>query len=476
MTKILLTGATGYVGGRLLNLLEGTNFQLSCLTRHPESLRSRVQQSTEVLKGDVLDSKSVDIAMRGVNVAYYLVHSMSSGKDFEQKDRQAAHHFGAAAKKNGVERIIYLGGLGKSENKLSPHLRSRHEVGNILRSYGVKVIELRASVVIGSGSLSFEMIRALVERLPVMITPRWVRVMTQPISIQNLLAYLKQAIQINIDESQIFEIGGTEQVSYGDLMQEYARQRGHQRFMIPVPLLTPRLSGLWLGLVTPIYATTGRTLVNSIQHPTVVIDNTAQKYFNVKLDNVKAAIDNAIKNEDKEFAQTRWCDAVSSGQIEEKWGGVRFGSRIVDSKSIRTSASMESAFKPIRMIGGKSGWYYGNFLWKIRGAIDLLMGGVGVRRGRRRPDHIKIGDPLDFWRVEDYRENLLLRLRAEMKIPGRAWLQFEVKDEGESRVIRQTAIFDPLGLSGQLYWTLLYPVHQLIFNGMLHKIKKKAEQ
>jgi hypothetical protein len=337
-------------------------------------------------------------------------------------------------------------------------------------------VELRASIVIGSGSLSFEMVRALVERLPVMITPRWVRVQTQPIAIGDLLRFLVKAIDLSVNESKIFEIGGRDQVSYGEIMGEYARQRGLKRFMIPVPVLTPHLSGLWLGLVTPVYARIGQTLVKSIQHPTVVHDHSADVLFGITPQGVKEAIENALKNEDQEFAQTRWCDAISSGGLTEKWGGDQFGTRIVDSRSIRVSVASFQAFDPIKKIGGTNGWYWGTFLWKLRGYLDLLIGGVGLRRGRRHFTEIAVGEALDFWRVEAFEPNKLLRLKAEMKLPGRAWLQFEVEEQTNGSLIRQTAIFDPSGIGGLLYWYLLYPVHKLIFSKMLKKIKERADR
>lgn len=472
---ILLTGATGYVGGRLLKALEKSGFSLRCLVRRPENLRALANPSTEIVRGDVSDLASLNSALAGIDTAFYLIHSMQEGEHFEELERSGAENFARAAQSQSVKRIIYLGGLGDDQLDLSPHLRSRHAVGAILRSFGGVCVELRASIVIGSGSLSFEMVRALVERLPVMITPRWVRVQTQPIAINDLLHFLVKAIDLPLKESKIFEIGGRDQVSYGEMMAEYARQRGLKRFMIPVPVLTPHLSGLWLGLVTPVYARIGQTLVKSIQHPTVVQDHSADGVFGITPVGVKEAIANALKNEDQEFAQTRWCDAVSSGGLSEKWGGDQLGTRIVDSRSERVSVSVARAFDPIKKIGGGTGWYWGTFLWKLRGYLDLLMGGVGLRRGRRHPTEITVGEALDFWRVEAFEPNKLLRLKAEMKLPGRAWLQFEVEHDGEGSLIRQTAIFDPSGIAGLLYWYLLYPVHKMIFSGMLRKIKQQAE-
>jgi uncharacterized protein YbjT (DUF2867 family) len=471
--KVLLTGATGYVGGRLLKVLEKSDVNLRCMVRRPENLLAKVNPSTEIVTGDVSDLKSLNHALLGIDTAFYLIHSMQEGERFEELDRIGAENFAQAAKLQGVKRIIYLGGLGDDRLNLSPHLRSRQTVGKILRSFGGICLELRASIVIGSGSLSFEMVRALVERLPVMITPRWVRIQAQPIAIGDLIQFLVKAMDLPVTESKIYEIGGRDKVSYGEIMQEYASQRGLKRFMIPVPLLTPRLSGLWLGLVTPIYARIGQTLVKSIQHPTVIQDPSAELAFGIAPRGLKEAIRDALRNEDQEFAQTRWCDAVSSGGLTEKWGGDQFGTRIVDSRSVHVDVSASRAFEPIQKIGGTQGWYYGTFLWKLRGYIDLLWGGVGLRRGRRHPTEINVGDALDFWRVEIFEPNKILRLRAEMKLPGRAWLQFEVKEEGDQSIVRQTAIFDPSGIGGLLYWYLLYPIHKLIFAGMLREIKNR---
>jgi uncharacterized protein YbjT (DUF2867 family) len=485
---ILVTGATGYVGGRLVAALEAEGAPVRCLARHPEHLRARVAATTEVVRGDVLDAASLraafgpddstrgagDAARTDVDVAYYLVHSMGAAADFEANDRRAAANFGAAARAAGVRRIVYLGGLGDDRPDLSAHLRSRHEVGAILRESGVPTIELRASIVIGSGSLSFEMVRALVERLPVMVTPRWVSVRAQPIAIGDLLRYLLAARTVAIDGDGIFEIGGADRVSYGDLMREYARQRGLRRWMIPVPVLTPRLSSLWLGLVTPLYARVGRKLIDSIRHETVVRDDRAARVFGIVPTGVSDAIAAALRNEDAEFAATRWSDALSAAGAGTDWESVRFGNRLVDSRTARVPVPPPAAFAPIRRIGGRRGWYFVDWLWDLRGLLDLLVGGVGHRRVRRDPESFRIGDTVDWWRVEAYDPDHLLRLRAEMKVPGRAWLEFEVTPEGGGSVIRQTALFDPVGLAGLAYWWGIYPLHQLVFRGMLRAIARAA--
>jgi uncharacterized protein YbjT (DUF2867 family) len=471
--SILVTGATGYVGGRLWRRLEADGRRVRCLVRRQSVLASRVNAATEVVHGDVLDAESLGPALAGVESAYYLIHSMGTGGDFEDQDRIAAHNFARAARRAGVRRIIYLGGLGHGQ-ELSPHLRSRHEVGEILRESGVPVVELRASIVIGSGSLSFELIRALVERLPVMITPRWVEIEAQPIAVDDLLAYLIAALDVPLAESRVFEIGGADRVSYGDLMREYARQRGLQRPMFRVPVLTPRLSSLWLGLVTPLYARVGRKLIESIKHPTIVRDRSALEVFPVKPRGSREAIAAAIRNEDREIAESRWYDAFSSGGEARNLARVRFGNRIIDSRTRDIDVSPEDAFAPIRRIGGDTGWYAYDWLWRLRGFVDLLVSGVGVRRGRPEPDELHVGDALDFWRVEAYEPGRLLRLAAEMKLPGRAWLEFEVVPRDGGATIRQTALFDPVGLGGLVYWYGLYPLHSLVFSGLIRGIVRGA--
>lgn len=567
-----LTGGTGYVGGRLLSLLEARGHRLRCLARRPERLQDRVGPTTEVIRADVLDRQSLGPALDGLEVAYYLVHNMGDSDDFEEKDREGALNFAAAARKSSLQRIIYLGGLGDPATGLSAHLRSRQEVGRILREESdTQVIELRASIIIGSGSLSFELIRALVERLPVMICPRWVSTPTQPIAIEDVLEYLIAAIDLPGTESRIIEIGGPDRVSYGDLMQEYAKQRGLRRRIISVPVLTPYLSSLWLGLVTPIYARIGQKLIDGLRHPTVVRDPAARELFSIEPRGLAEAIRRAIEHEDHEMAETRWFDAVSAGVRPPHWGGRHFGSRIVDTRVTEVDLSPEEAFEPIQEIGGEKGWYFGDWLWNLRGAMDIILGGVGMRRGRRDPVRVNVGDPIDCWRVESIEPGKKLRLAAEMRLPGRAWLEFEVSEKSEEKVtqepqhqgktpehegippqeiqpghhekpktvyerdlpdgaklheehlhpeayrahdkpvveppssdattttepqkktttesykpheprkkthtqIRQTAIFDPLGIGGRLYWYALYPLHKMVFSGMLKGIARAAQK
>jgi uncharacterized protein YbjT (DUF2867 family) len=470
--KILLTGATGYVGGRFLKKLESQGYAVRCLVRHPEYLKSKIGTLTELFEGDLLHKDTLEQAMAGMDVAFYLVHSMGTRGVFEEDEKRCADNFIHAAKKSRIRKIIYLGALGHG-TKLSPHLKSRQDVGDILRSSGLPVIEFRASIIIGSGSLSFEMIRALVERLPVMTTPRWVNVLAQPIAIEDVLEYLAQAIPLPVQESCVFEIGGPEKMSYLSLMKEYGRQKDLKRWIIPVPVLSPGLSSLWLGLITPLYARVGRKLIDSIRHETTVQDPQALRVFSIKPMSIPAAMKRALKNEDQEFGATRWSDAVSLSATRS-WGGARFGNRLVDSRQKEVAVSTEQAFEVIRHIGGKNGWHYANWLWHLRGFLDLLIGGVGIRRGRQNPEKISVGDVIDSWRVERYEPGKSLRLVSEMKLPGRAWLDFEIRPTQSGCRIVQTASFDPAGLSGLAYWYSVWPLHQLVFAGMLKGIADRC--
>ncbi|OGF09166.1 MAG: NAD(P)-dependent oxidoreductase [Candidatus Eisenbacteria bacterium RBG_16_71_46] len=474
--SVLLLGATGYVGGRLLRALEAEGMRVRCLARRPEFLRPRVGPHTEVVAGDVLDPVSLPAAFAGVATAYYLVHSMGAGASFERRDRDGALNVAAAAAAAGCRRIVYLGGLGREDEPLSPHLRSRQEVGRILRESPVETIEFRASVILGSGSLSFELIRALVERLPVMVIPRWVSTPAQPIGIEDVIAYLRAALDRPPGPSRIYEIGGADVVSYLDMMLEYARRRGLRRYLIKVPVLTPRLSALWLGLVTPVFARIGRELIEGVRNPTRVHDPAALADFAIRPLGIRAAVDRVLRHEDRETAETRWSDALSSAGQSRSWAGVRFGHRIVDSRTVHVPGPPARAFAPLRRIGGNTGWYFGDWLWRLRGALDLVAGGVGFRRGRRDPDRLLPGDVVDFWRVEAIEPDRRLRLFAEMKLPGRAWLQFEVDESAAGCTLRQTAEFDPAGLFGILYWYGLYPLHQLVFSGMLRAMAAAARR
>jgi len=472
---ILLTGASGYIGGELLPALTAAGYRVRCLVRKPGRISAGGR--TKIVPGDVMDPESLARAMQGVHTAYYLIHSMAGGQAFAEADRIAARAFGDAARTAGAKRIVYLGGLGDAGAPLSEHLRSRQEVGGILRASGVQLIELRASIVIGCGSFSFEMIRALVERLPVMITPRWVATPCQPIAISDALEYLRAAAELEFEGNLVFEIGGEDRVSYGAIMKEYARQRGLRRFMVPVPVLTPRLSSLWLALVTPYHAHVGRALADSLRNPTIVRDEAARRVFGIKPRGMREAIRDALKSEEDEW-RAGGCSRMlpAPGDARGSAGGF-LHTRAFDSRQARTRVAPALAFMPIRRIGGSTGWYCGNWLWRLRGLVDRFMGGAGMRPGRRDPDTLRAGDRVDFWRVEVFVPDRRLRLAAEMKVPGRAWLEFEVfEDAGGGSTIRQTAVFDPAGLFGLLYWYALYPVHQYVFGGMLRGIVSAAEK
>jgi uncharacterized protein YbjT (DUF2867 family) len=474
--SILVTGATGYVGGRLLKALERGGERVTVLARRPDYLRAFAAPTTEIVEGDVLDSVSLRRALQGVDVAYYLVHSMGAVEDFEELDRKAAKNFARVARGAGVRRIIYLGGLGDERDELSPHLRSRHEVGRILRCGGVQVLEFRASIIIGSGSFSFEMIRSLTENLPVMVMPLWVIVLAQPIGIEDVIDYLTAALDLETEESEVIEIGGRDRVSYRDIMREYARQRGLRRFFIPVPVLTPWLSSLWLGLVTPVYARVGRKLVASIHHATMVEDERALQLFPLRPMGLRKMIKRALCNEEREFAQTRWFDAVSSASTAPlpRFGGMKVQNRYVDVQETWVDVKLDKAFVPIAQLGGKNGWYGWDLAWKLLGTLDLLMGGVGMRRGRPENRELRPGDPLDFWRVEVVDPPRRLVLAAEVWLPGRAWLEFNLLPKEGGTIIRQLAMFEPSGLQGLAYWYGNYPIHGLVFRKLLRDIAERA--
>jgi uncharacterized protein YbjT (DUF2867 family) len=466
---VLLTGATGYVGGRLLSRLEEHGARVRCLSRRPDVLVGRIGPNTEIVAADVDDPSSLAKALEGVDVAYYLIHAMGSGKPFAAADRDAAKAFSDVARAQGVRRIVYLGGLGTGE--LSDHLASRHEVGEILRASGVPTIELQASIVIGSGSTSFDMLRELVDRLPVMVTPRWVASRCQPIAIEDVLAYLLAALDYASDTNEVFEVGGRDVVTFRELMQEYARQRGLRRTMISVPVLSPGLSSLWLSIVTPVHARIGRALVESLRSDSVVTDDRALRAFPIRPRSVSEAVARALRNEDRDLAETRWSDEADT---DDAFGGRRLGSRLIDSRSVHVDTTPELAFTAIRRIGGRTGWYGAGGLWMLRGALDRAIGGPGLRRGRRDADGVRVGDTIDFWRVEGFEPDRLLRLRAEMKLPGRAWLQFEVEPDATGSTITQTALFDPAGLAGLAYWHGIWPLHKRVFAGMLGGIARAA--
>jgi uncharacterized protein YbjT (DUF2867 family) len=477
---ILITGATGYVGGRLIPRLLGQGYRVRALVRGgSERLKGREwRNDIDIVVGDVLQPEGLDSIMHDVEIAYYLVHRMRDTSEFSQRDIQAAQNFANAAKVAGVKRIIYLGGLGDPQRQLSEHLQSRQETGAALRQAGIPVVEFRAGLIVGSGSLAFEMIRHLTERLPIMICPRWVFVRSQPIAIWDVLSYLEAAIEMPDSGDRIVEIGGADVLTYAEMMQGYATVRGLRRLIIPVPVLTPRFSSYWVHWITPIPAGIARPLIMSLRHDSVVEDNLAQELFPI------------IQPLDYETAVTLALGHVADGQIETIWsdalasssGDIRPGhltqeqGMLIEQRQVTVDASPEIVFHVFAGLGGERGWPSYNWLWRARGAIDRLVGGVGMRRGRRHLDELREGEALDFWRVEAIQPNRLLRLRAEMKLPGQGWLQYEAKSsqEGQTELI-QTAFFDPKGLSGLAYWYGLYPVHGLIFAKTIEEISRRAE-
>jgi uncharacterized protein YbjT (DUF2867 family) len=476
---ILVVGATGYIGGRLVPRLLERGQTVRCLARSPERLSGYDWgERVDVRRGDVLDPDSLAPALEGVGVAYYLVHSMSGGeKGFEDRDQRAARNFARAAREAGVERIIYLGGLGSGED-LSPHLRSRQEVGEILAREGPPVTEFRAAVIVGAGSISFEMVRYLVERLPVMICPRWVRTRTQPIAVDDVLRYLLDCLAEPRSTGRVLEIGGADVLSYEDMMREYAHQRGLRRWMLHVPVLTPRLSSYWVNVVTPIPASIARPLVGGLRSETVCHDSSARELFPFEPMNYAEAVRLAREQSRQNQVETIWSTPLSRlgtraepVELADEQGMIR------ERRQREVQAPAGEVYATFTGIGGARGWFAYDWAWRLRGFLDRLIGGVGLRRGRRHPDEVRIGEALDFWRVEAVEPGRLLRLRAEMKVPGLAWLEFVVEpaDEGRS-CLTQTAYFEPRGLGGFLYWYGLYPIHQLIFRALIRAVARRAEE
>lgn len=476
--RILVTGATGYVGGRLIPLLLDRGYRVRVLARDPGRLEGRSwRDRVEIAVGDVLEPSSLPAALDGVDAAYYLIHSMSSHGDFGRRDLRAARSFAGAAAAQGVARIIYLGGLGKADGKLSEHLRSRQETGAALREAGVPVSEFRASILVGSGSVSFEMIRNLTERLPAMICPRWVYTRTQPIAIDDALSYLVAALETSDSQDQIIEIGGRDVLTYKEMMLTYARLRGLRRLIFPVPLLTPRLSSYWVHLVTPIPSSIARPLIEGLGVEVVVTDHRARRLFpHIAPVDYETAVKRALSNLEASEVETSWSDALGSSQGDTP--AVSLTSRdgmLVEQRQRLVDAPAAAVYTEVASLGGRRGWLAFNPLWRLRGAADRLVGGVGFRRGRRHPTNLRVGDALDFWRVEAVEPGKLVRLRAEMKVPGRAWLQYETEaSEPHQTKLIQTAFFAPKGLLGLVYWYALWPAHGFIFSRLIRRIAEGA--
>ncbi|MFJ4868077.1 SDR family oxidoreductase [Streptomyces sp. NPDC088757] len=484
----LVTGAGGYIGGRLVPELLDTGRRVRCLARTPANLRDYSwADRVEIVKGDVTDAATLKPAFEGVEVAYYLVHSLGSGHDFEEKDRRAARTFAEEARAAGVRRIVYLGGLtprGVPEEELSPHLRSRAEVGRILLDSGVPTTVLRAAVVIGSGSASFEMLRYLTERLPVMLTPSWVRTHVQPIAVRDVLRYLVGSADMPPDVNRTFDVGGPDVLTYRDMMIEYAAVAGlPKRLIVSVPMLTPGLSSHWIGLVTPVPAGLARPLAESLRYEVVCAEHDIAEYVP---DPPGApipfgrALTLALRRIQEAKVTTRWSSASLPGApsdplpTDPDWAG---GSLYTDERERTVDAPPETLWKVVEGIGGENGWYSFPLAWAVRGWLDRLVGGVGLRRGRRDAQRLRVGDALDFWRVEEIERGSLLRLRAEMRLPGLAWLEMrsERDEEGRTRY-RQRALFHPRGLAGQVYWWSVAPFHAVVFGGMARNIARTAER
>jgi uncharacterized protein YbjT (DUF2867 family) len=432
----------------------------------------------EVVEGDALRPETLSPALQGVWATYYLIHSLTDTPDYRERDIVVARNFGLAAKDVGVERILYLGGLGDPEEKLSVHLRSRQETGAALREAGVPVTEFRAAVIVGTGSLSFEMVRYLTERLPVMICPQWVFTRIQPIAIRDVLSYMVGALEIPESAGQIIEIGGADVLTYGDMMKGYAKVRGLRRLLIPVPVLTPRLSAHWVHWMTPVPSGIVYPLIEGLRNEVVVRDDTAQTLFpDIQPVGYEVAVQRALSELEAARVETRWTDSLTSSQGDSQPVELTTEKGLqIERRQYVADASPEDVFAVFTGLGGDRGWLYGDWLWELRGLGDRLVGGPGLRRGRRDPEELRVGDALDFFRVEAIELDRLLRLRAEMVIPGEAWLQLEAVplSGGQTQVV-QTILMATKGLLGFLYWYALYPFHSLIFGKLVQRISEEAE-
>jgi uncharacterized protein YbjT (DUF2867 family) len=473
---VLVTGATGYIGGRLVPRLLADGHRVRCVARDPSRLAGRDWEGVEVVGGDLSDPSVLPVVLDGIDVAYYLVHSMAEGAEFRERDRAMARDFGRAAAAAGVGRIVYLGGLGRPEEVRSRHLVSRQEVGRTLAVAGVPVVEFRAAVIVGSGSASFEMIRHLVERLPFMITPKWVDTNCQPISVRDVLDHLLIVLD-RPEATGVFEIGGRDVLSYREMMLHYARVRGLRRKIVALPVPRPQLSGLFVGLVTPIPYRIAHPLIQSLRTEVVVRDQRAKEVFAIEPMGYDEAVERAVARIDADEVATTWASSLASlghGVGEGRELSAHEG-MLFERHRTRVTASPDRVFEVITALGGDGGWPAGNSLWQLRGLIDRLCGGVGMRRGRRHPRELLPGDPLDFWRVERIEAPHVLRLRAEMKLPGRAWLQFEVLPDVVGARVEQTAFYDPHGIMGYAYWYAVRPFHRFVFPGLLSAIRNRAE-
>jgi len=473
---VLVTGATGYIGGHLIPRLLEEGYQVRAFVRNPNKLENyNWRKRIQIAVGDVLLPETLESAIADVDAAYYFIHSMTGGADFADQDIVAARNFGEAARNAGVKRIIYLGGLGNPSAQLSEHLRSRQKTGDALRRSGVSVTEFRAAIIVGSGSISFEMIRYLAERVPTMICPRWVRTKVQPIPIEDVISYLVASLKNPESAKQIIEIGGADVLTYGDMMKDYARIRGLHRWLFHVPVLTPRLSSYWVHWVTPISASYARPLIEGLRNEVIVTNNKAFKFFpHIKPSGYKHAVHQALQQLNPEYFQFRLelpKDTGHSVYFSKIQNGM-----IVEVRHKVVCSNVEAAYKAFTELGGPNGWPC-NIAWRLRAAIDRIIGGVGMRKGRPETGNINLGDTIDFLRVVKIKPNKMIRLKVEMKLPGNGWLEFEAKPVKDNLTdIVQTVFFAPKGLFGIAYWYLLQPIHRLIFAKIINKLATKAEQ
>jgi uncharacterized protein YbjT (DUF2867 family) len=472
MGKILVLGATGYIGGLLVPRLLLQGHHVHCVVRSPKKLAGKNWKNVEITQGDVLKPQTFVKAFEDVDVLFYLIHSMMGGKNqFESDDRVAAENVAHAARLSSVKQIIYLGGLGERNTARSPHLRSRHEVGDILRTSGIPVTEFRAGIIIGPGSASFEMIHHLVNRLPIMICPQWVNVKTQPIGIDDVLGYLVESVNNHAAKGEIIDIGTPEILTYKEMMLAVARVLQLKRFIIPVPVLTPKLSSYWMNLITPIPVSLARNLIESLRSETICENKKADELFSFKPATFEETVTRALERTQAGDLETKW--TAASAPVTE--ADIDPSHLLTEKQIVDVKTSPQNVFHVVSSIGGNNGWLFANWLWRIRGFLDKQIGGVGLRRGRRHATEIGIGEALDFWRVEDVQPGERLLLRAEMKLPGRAWLEYIIKETGTARTtLIQTAKYYPKGLLGLLYWFLLYPLHSIMFRGLVNRIAKRA--